>query len=112
MLTGAIELHQLVLLDPVQLERRREEITAEIINATCSMTIDDGTMVPWYHNEVKRAPLPNPSSGDATVVRLLLQSLGLSASAAEQGRRSQQGGQSRKWIYENPPVVCSWKWLH
>ena len=56
-LSGAIELHRLALEDRAQLERREEEITAEIIDATCSMTIDDG----YIHNEVKQAPLPNPS---------------------------------------------------
>ena len=38
---GAIELHRLAWQDPAQLERRKEEITVEIINATCSMTCDD-----------------------------------------------------------------------
>ena len=108
-LTGAIELHQLVLKDPAQLERRKEEITAEIIDATCLMTIDEDG---YIFEEVRQAPLPYPSSGDATVVRLLLQSLEIGAAAAEQGRRSKQGGQSRKWIYANPPLACRWKGLH
>ena len=107
-LTGAIELHQLVLKDPAQLERRKEEITTAIINATCLMTFDVG----YIFEEVKQAPLPDSSSGDATVPCLHVQSLGLGAAAAEQGRRSKQGGQSRKWIYANPPLACRWKGLH
>ena len=53
-LTGAIELHRLALEDPVQLERRAEEITVEIINSTCSMT----HYVGWY-KEVRQVPLLN-----------------------------------------------------
>ena len=101
-LTGAIELHQLVLKDPAQLERRKEEITAEIINATCLVTHDD-----VLYKEVKQAPLPNSSPVDPTVPRLLLQSLGLGAAAAEQGRRSKQGGKRERWRGGHPPVPCS-----
>ena len=92
---GAIELHRLAMEDPVQLRRRAEEITVDIINATCSITPDDG----YYGDilkEVRQAPLQNCSSGDTTVPRLLLQSLGLSDSAAEQGRRSKQGNERKR----------------
>ena len=78
-LSGAIELHRLTLEDPAQLKRRGEEITAAIINSTCSSA--DGK-----HKEVRQAPLPNSSPGDATVPCLPVQSLVLSAAAAEQGR--------------------------
>ena len=79
---GAIELHRMAVEDLAQLERRKEEIKTAIINATCSMTFDDG----YICKEVRQAPLPNSSPGDATVPRLLLPSLGLSTAAAEQGR--------------------------
>ena len=79
---GAIELHQLVLEERAQLVRRAEEITMTIINSTCSLTLDDG----YIYKEVRQAPLPNFSPGDATVPCLSVQSLVLSAAAAEQGR--------------------------
>ena len=53
-LTGAIELHRLVLDDPDQLKRRKEEITEAMINATCSIALDDGYII----EEVRQAPLP------------------------------------------------------
>ena len=77
-LTGAIELHRLAVADPSQLERRKEEITMAIINSTCSSA--DGKQ-----KEVRQAPLPNSSSGDATLPGLHVQSLGLGVAAAEQG---------------------------
>ena len=81
-LTGAIELHRLAWEDPAQLERRKEEITSAIIDATCSMTFHEKDI----YKEVRQTPLPNSSPGDATVPCLLLRSLGLGAAAAEQGR--------------------------
>ena len=103
-LTGAIELHRLALEDYAQLERRAGELKAEFINSTC--TRGDG-----YIKEVSQPILPF-SPGDATVPRLLRLCLGLGALAPEQGRRSQQGGEMERWICGNPPVLCSWLWLH
>ena len=82
-LTGAIELHRLVVEDYDQLERRASELKAELINSTCTYESS---------KEVSHSPL-SFSPGDATVARLLLQSVGLGALAPEQGRRSQQGGE-------------------
>ena len=101
-LTGATELHRLAVEDPVQLERRAEEIMRAILDATCSMTLVNGCT----YKEVRHASLPNSSPGDATVPRLLLQSLGLGAAAAEQGRKSQQGNERVGWCCGNPPVLC------
>ena len=84
-LTGAIELHRLVLEDYDQLERRSGELKTWFINSTCSAGDD------WY-KEVSQPILPF-SPGDATVPRLLRLCLGLGALAPEQGRRSQQGGE-------------------
>ena len=80
-LSGATELHRLAVEDPAQLERRKEEITAEIINATCLMTCDD-----VLYKEVRQASLPDFCPGYAFVVRLLVPRLGHGAPAAEQGR--------------------------
>ena len=101
-LSGVIELHRLAVDDPAQLERRMEEITTTIINSTCSMKFND-----ILYKEVRQALLPNCSPGDDTVPRLLLQSLGLGAAAAEQGRRSKHGDKRWRWRCEHPPVVCS-----
>ena len=105
-LTGAIELHRLVVEDLAQLEKRKGEITVEIINSTCSVTRDDGSI----YKEVRQTPHPN-SPGDATLACLLLQSLGLGTTAAEQGRRSQQGGIKERWSCVHPPLLCSFVWL-
>ena len=52
-LTGAIELHRLVLEDYDQLKTRKDEITKTIIDLTCA--IDDD----YYHfKEVSQMPLP------------------------------------------------------
>ena len=54
-LTGALELHRLVVEDYDQLEKRKEEITSTIIDSTCAM--DDG----YFHKtfkEVSQPPLP------------------------------------------------------
>ena len=79
-----------------QLERRADEINEEIVNSTCPA--DNG-----YIKEVSLPPLPNSSPGDATVPRLLLPSLGLSAPAADQGRRSKQDRKREQWQWQ-------WKW--
>ena len=102
---GAIELHRLAVEDPAQLERRKEEITVGIINATCSA--DDGE-----YREVSQAPLPKSPPGHVTVSRLLLQSLGLGAPAAEQGCRSKQGDEIVRWSRDDPPLVGSSIRLH
>ena len=44
--------------------------------------------------------------------RLLVRSLGLSAAAAEQGRRSKQGGKRERWRCAHPSVLCSLVRLH
>ena len=86
-LTGAIELHRLVLEDYAQLERRAGELKAEFINSTCTATCTYGSL-----KEVSQPPLPF-CPGDATVPCLPVPSLELGALAPEQGRRSQQGGE-------------------
>ena len=103
-LTGAIELHRLVLEDYAQLERRAGELKAEFINSTCTV---DGELV----KEVSQPILPF-SPGDATVSCLLVPKVGHGALAPEQGRRSQQGGETLGWICAHPPVGCSSLWLH
>ena len=50
LVTGAIELHRLAVLDFDELERRKDEITEDIVNATCSY--DDG------HTEVMKSGWP------------------------------------------------------
>ena len=50
-LTGAIELHRLVLQDYDQLKQRKDEITRKIIDSTCE--VDDG-----FYKEVSQPPLP------------------------------------------------------
>ena len=95
-LTGAIELHRLVLEDYAQLERRAGELKAELINTTC--TAFDG-----LYKEVSQPPLPF-SPGDATVPRMLVRTVGHGALAPEQGRRSQQGGEM-VWNCVHPPVL-------
>ena len=107
-LTGVMELHRLVLEDPDQLRRRAEEITVDIINATCSITRDDE----FVFKEVRQAPLQNCSPDDTPVPRLLVQSLGLGAPATEQGRRSKQGGERERWRCGHPPMVCSLFGIH
>ena len=49
--TGAIELHRLAVLDFEELQKRKDEITEDIVNATCSY--DDG-----FHTEVMMGGLP------------------------------------------------------
>ena len=50
-LTGAIELHRLILEDYDQLKKRKDEITKTIIESTCAIDVD-------YYKEVSQPPLP------------------------------------------------------
>ena len=102
---GALELHRLAVEDSAQLERRKEEITVAIVNATCSFK--DGLL-----KEVSQAPLPNSSPGHGPGARLQPRRLGLGAPAAEQGRRSKQGCKTFQWRFVHPPVLCRFLWLH
>ena len=53
-LTGAIELHRLVLQDYDQLKKRKDEITRKIIESTCAVDDEyDG-----HYKEVSQPPLP------------------------------------------------------
>ena len=49
-LTGAIELHRLVLQDYDQLKKRKNEITRKIIDSTCAIDVD-------FYKEVSQPPL-------------------------------------------------------
>ena len=51
LVTGAIELHRLAVLDFEELQKRKDEITEDIVNATCSY--DDG-----FHTEVIKSGWP------------------------------------------------------
>ena len=53
-LTGAIELHRLVLQDNDQLKKRKDEITKTIIDSTCAF--DDE--YEGHYKEVSLPPLP------------------------------------------------------
>ena len=53
-LTGAIELHRLVLKDYDQLLKRKDEITKTIIDSTCAIDAGDG----HYCKEVSQPSLP------------------------------------------------------
>ena len=52
-LTGAIELHRLVLQDYDQLKKRKNEITRKIIDSTCAIDVDDE-----FYKEVSQSSLP------------------------------------------------------
>ena len=52
-LTGAIELHRLVLQDYDQLKKRKDEITRKIVDSTCAVDADDE-----FYKEVSQSPLP------------------------------------------------------
>ena len=82
MLSGALEVHRLAVQD--KLKGREEELTEDIINATC--TIDE-----FYgcYKEVSESPRSLFSPGHATVARLLDRVLGVGGAAAEQRRRPQ-----------------------
>ena len=81
-LEGAIELHRLVVEDFDELKRRAEDIDEAIVNATCSL---NGWLL-----EVSQSLSSIFSPGHTFDACLQAQSLGLSAPAAEQGRRSKQ----------------------
>ena len=54
-LTGAIELHRLVLKDDYyQLKKQKNEITSKIIDSTCTVDEGDGK----HYKEVSQPPLP------------------------------------------------------
>ena len=55
-LTGALELHRLVVEDYDQLEKRKEEITSTIIDSTCAM--DGELLFVNTYKEVSQQPLP------------------------------------------------------
>ena len=54
--SGPIELHRLVVEDPAQLKRRKEEITVAIVNATCSLELNDGYVKELYKEVRKGSP--------------------------------------------------------
>ena len=56
-LTGAIELHRLVLKDYDQLLKQKDEITKTIIESTCSVRLS-GHMSTHQYKEVSQPPLP------------------------------------------------------
>ena len=56
-LTGAIELHRLVLKDYDQLLKRKDEITKTIIESTCSVRLS-GHMSTHQYKEVSQPSLP------------------------------------------------------
>ena len=56
-LTGAIELHRLVLKDYDQLLKRKDEITKTIIESTCSVRYS-GHMSTHHSKEVSQPSLP------------------------------------------------------
>ena len=61
-LTGAIELHRLVLKDYDQLLKQKDEITKSIIESTCSVRNARHTpMMTHQYKEVSQPPLPPPS---------------------------------------------------
>ena len=79
MLSGALEVHLLALEN--KLKGREEELTEDIINATCT--------IHGCYKEVSESPCSLSSPGHATVARLLLRLLGVGGAAAEQRRRPQ-----------------------
>ena len=82
MLSGALEVHLLALEN--KLKGREEELTEDIINATCTINGYNGSF-----KEVSESPCSLSSPGHATVARLLLRLLGVGGAAAEQRRRPQ-----------------------
>ena len=94
-LSGALEVHSLAVQD--KLKGREEELTEDIINATCTINGDDG-----YFKEVSEFPCSLSSPGNATVYRLLAQVLGVGAAAAEQRRRPQPArDRQQDWILDS-----------
>ena len=71
MLTGAIELHRLVVEDFDQLKKRKDEITSAIIDSKCSV----GDLAEFPYEEVSPpASLPSSSAGHTTVPLCLYRS--------------------------------------
>ena len=81
-LSGALEVHSLAVEN--KLKGKEEELTEDIINATCTINGYNGSF-----KEVSESPCSLSSPGHATVPRLLARVLGVSAAAAEQRCRSQ-----------------------
>ena len=99
MLSGALEVHNLAVQD--KLKGREEELTEEIINATCTI---DG--YPESFKEVSESPRSQSSPGHATVDRLLAQVLGVGGAAAEQRRRPQQTRDRQKEWFPNNSTLA------
>ena len=81
-LSGALEVHSLAVEN--KLKGKEEELTEDIINATCTINGYNGSF-----KEVSESPCSLSSPGHATVARLLLRLLGVGGAAAEQRRRPQ-----------------------
>ena len=97
-LSGALEVHSLAVQD--QLKGREEELTEDIINATCTIIGFNG-----YYKEVSESPRSLSSPGNATVDRLLARVLGAGPAAAEQRRRHEQAGDRQDWIFDNSDLA-------
>ena len=90
-LSGALEVHRLAGKD--KLKGREEDLTEDIINATCTF---------GYFKEVSESPRSLFSPGHATVARLLDRVLGVGGAAAEQRRRPQPARDMQQgWIPNN-----------
>ena len=97
-LSGALEVHSLAVQD--KLKGREEELTEDIINATCTIIGFNG-----YYKEVSESPRSLSSPGNATVDRLLARVLGAGPAAAEQRRRPEQAGDRQDWIFDNSDLA-------
>ena len=97
-LSGALEVHRLTVQD--KLKGREEELTEDIINATCTIIGFNG-----YYKEVSESPRSLSSPGNATVDRLLARVLGAGPAAAEQRRRHEQAGDRQDWIFDNSDLA-------
>ena len=98
-LSGALEVHRLALGN--KLKGREEELTEEIINATCTIKGFNGSF-----KEVSESPRSLSSPGHATVPRLLERDLGVGGAAAEQRRRPQPARHKQQgWIPKNSTLV-------
>ena len=95
MLSGALEVHRLAVKD--KLKGREEDLTEDIINATCTF---------GYFKEVSESPRSLSSPGHATVARLLARVLGVGGAAAEQRRRPQPArDMQHEWIPNNSDLA-------
>ena len=104
-LSGAFELHSLALEN--KLKGREEELTEDIINATCTINGYNGSF-----KEVSESPCSLSSPGHATVPRLLVRLLGVGGAAAEQRRRPQPVLEREGWIiYVNSNLVGGFPWI-